>query len=213
MRITRDQAAENRARAVDAAAKLFRAKGFDAVGVAELMAAAGMTHGGFYNHFDSKEEIEAAACERVFDKSVARMEEIAAIADADQRKQAFEDYARRYVSREARDATAPRCPMVAFAGDVSRQSERVREAYAAGLRAYLDAFARSRSSKPGEAARRRAIRQFAELAGALTLARSVARADPKLSDEFLEAVALRRARSPTPAARSRVLFDGSFGGN
>ena len=57
MRITRERAAENRARVIDAAAKLFREKGFDAVGVSELMGAAGMTHGGFYNHFDSKEAL------------------------------------------------------------------------------------------------------------------------------------------------------------
>ena len=194
MRITKDQVAENRARVVGAAAQLFRAKGFEAVGVAELMAAAGMTHGGFYNHFDSKEEIEAAACEQVFGKSVATLQAIAAIADAGKRKRAFEDYARRYVSPEARDATAPRCPMVAFAGDVSRQSERVREAYAAGLSAYLEAFTRAASSKRGDAARRRAIRRFAEMVGALTLARSVARADPLLSSEILDA-----ARAQTSA--------------
>jgi TetR/AcrR family transcriptional repressor of nem operon len=187
MRITKDQAVENRARVVGAAAKLFRAKGFDAVGVAELMAAAGMTHGGFYNHFDSKEEIEAAACERVFGRSVARIEDIAAMRDAGQRKRAFDDYASRYVSREARDAAAPRCPMVAFASDVSRQSARVREAYAAGLSAYIDAFARAGAGRRGDAGRRRAIRRFAEMVGLLTLARSVARADPKLSDEILEA--------------------------
>ena len=78
--------------------------------------------------------------------------------------------------------------MVAFAGDVSRQSAEVREAYAAGLRAYLDAF--ERADNPGEeckAARRRAIRQFSALVGALTLARSVAAADPELSDEILAA--------------------------
>ena len=74
-----------------------------------------------------------------------------------------------------------------IAGDVSRESEPVREAYAAGLRAYLDAFARSMSGKRGEVARRRALRQFAQMVGALTLARSVARADPTLSDEILDA--------------------------
>ena len=191
MRITKDQAAENRARVVGAAAKLFRDRGFDAVGVAELMGAAGMTHGGFYNHFDSKEAIEAAACGAVFDKSVAKLEAIAAIDDADQRKRAFAEYCRRYVTHEARDATAPSCPMVAFAGDVSRQSERVREAYAGGLRAYLEAFARAGSNKRGGAARRRAIRQFSEMVGALTLARSVARADPELSNEIIEAAQTR----------------------
>jgi TetR/AcrR family transcriptional repressor of nem operon len=197
MRITKDQVAENRARVVGAAAQLFRAKGFEAVGVAELMAAAGMTHGGFYNHFDSKEEIEAAACEQVFGKSVATLQAIAAIADAGERARAFEDYARDYVSREARDAAAARCPMVAFAGDVSRQSERVREAYAAGLRTYLDAFARAGTGKRGETARRRAIRQFAQMVGALTLARSVARADRELSDEILDAAAQTTAIADT----------------
>src|SRR5271170_5720247 len=188
VRITKEQAAENRARVVDAATELFREKGFDAVGVAELMRAAGMTHGGFYNHFESKEALEAAACEGVFAKSVAKVLAIAEIPDAEDRRRAFEDYRSRYVSPAARDATAPSCPMVAFAGDVSRQSAEVREAYAAGLRAYLDAFARAAASGDGrEAGRGRAMRQFYELVGALTLARSVAAADPELSDEILAA--------------------------
>ena len=78
--------------------------------------------------------------------------------------------------------------MVAFAGDVSRQSAEVRDVYAVGLRAYLDAFERAGDSgEDGEAARRLAIKQFSELVGALTLARSVAVADPELSDEILRA--------------------------
>jgi TetR/AcrR family transcriptional repressor of nem operon len=201
LRITRDQAAENRARVVDAAAKLFRAKGFDAVGVVELMRAAGMTHGGFYNHFASKEALEAAACERVFAKSVAKLASIAEIPDAEDRQSAFEDYRSRYVSQAARDASAPSCPMVAFAGDVSRQSAEVRDAYAAGLRAYLDAFERAGDpGAEGEAARRRAIKRFSELVGALTLARSVAAADPDLSDEILAAA---RSQASAIAETSR----------
>jgi TetR/AcrR family transcriptional repressor of nem operon len=189
LRITKDRAAENRARVVDAAAKLFREKGFDAVGVSELMRAAGMTHGGFYNHFASKEAVEAAACEQVFAKSIAKLEGIAQIPDAEERRRAFEDYRTRYVSPAGRDATAASCPMVAFAGDVSRQSAEVRDVYAAGLRAYLDAFERAGDSGEGdEAARRLAIKQFSELVGALTLARSVAGADPELSDEILRAL-------------------------
>jgi TetR/AcrR family transcriptional regulator, transcriptional repressor for nem operon len=187
MRITRNQAAENRERVIGAAAKLFREKGFDAVGVAELMRAAGMTHGGFYNHFKSKEAVEAAACAQVFAKSVAKVEAIAEVADADSQRKAFDDYRDRYVSPAARDASAPNCPMIAFAGDVSRQSDEVREVYAAGLRAYLEAFTRA-SGKGGDGARRRAIRQFSQWVGALALARSVATADPELSDEILAAV-------------------------
>src|ERR1700683_4889514 len=88
LRITKDRAAENRARVVDAAAKLFRAKGFDAVGVAELMRAAGMTHGGFYNHFESKEALEKVACERVFAKAAANLSSIAELPDPEERGRA-----------------------------------------------------------------------------------------------------------------------------
>ena len=182
MRITKQRAAENRARVVDQAARLFREKGFDRVGVAELMAAAGMTHGGFYNHFGSKDDVEAAACAAVFEKSIARIGAIAEEADPKARARGFADYSARYVSPAARDSSSAGCPMVAFAGDMSRQSDDVRAAYAKGLAAYLDAFARA-SDLPRE----EAIRAFAGLVGALTLARSVAASDPKLSDEILAA--------------------------
>jgi TetR/AcrR family transcriptional repressor of nem operon len=183
MRITKQRAAENRERVVAEAARLFREKGFDGVGVVELMAAAGLTHGGFYNHFDSKDEVEAAACASVFEKSVARVADIAADSDPTAREARLADYCERYVSTQARDAAAAACPMVAFASDVSRKSAPVRDAYARGLSAYLDAFA-----KAGGGGREEAIRTFAALVGALTLARSVAASDPTLSDEILAAL-------------------------
>jgi TetR/AcrR family transcriptional repressor of nem operon len=192
MRITKQQADENKARIVETAAALFREKGFDGTSVADLMRTAGLTHGGFYNHFESKDDLEAAACAHVFCNTVAAIDAVAGIADPAERAQAFDAYKRRYVSKKARDAVAARCPMVAFAGDVSRQPQSVREEYAAGLHKYLDAFARAsaadkNSERRQESARRRAIAQFAALAGALTLARSVGDADPALSDEILEA--------------------------
>ena len=194
MRITREQADGNKARIVETAAALFREKGFDGISVAELMRAAGLTHGGFYNHFESKDELEAVACAQAFGNSVAGVDAVAGIADPAERARALDAYKSRYVSKKARDAVAARCPMVAFAGDVSRQPRSVREQYASGLRRYLDAFARASASdeisgRRRESARRRAIAQFAALAGALTLARSVADADPALSDEILEAAA------------------------
>jgi TetR/AcrR family transcriptional repressor of nem operon len=182
MRISKQRTAENRARVVDEAARLFREKGFDGVGVAELMAAAGMTHGGFYNHFGSKDEVEAAACAAVFETSLARIGAVAQETDPAKRAERFADYRARYVSAKSRDSSGASCPMVAFAGDVSRQSEPVRAAYARGLAAYLDAFAEA-SDLP----RAQAIQVFAGLVGALTLARSVAGDDPTLSDEILAA--------------------------
>jgi TetR/AcrR family transcriptional repressor of nem operon len=189
MRITKQRAAENRERVVEQAARLFREKGFDGVGVAELMAAAGLTHGGFYNHFGSKDEVEAEACARIFEKSVARIAAVAAEPDADARGAAFAGYRDRYVSATARDSTAASCPMVAFAGDVSRQGEGVRDAYARGLADYLAAF----TEASGEG-RRKAIQTFAMLVGALALARSVAASAPQLSEEILAAARTGDAR-------------------
>jgi len=186
MRITRRQAETNKAKVVESAAALFRAKGFDHVNIADLMQAAGLTHGGFYNHFDSKDELEAEACAHIFEKSVGAVAAIADLEDSARRAEAFDAYRRSYLSARARDAEAARCPMVAFAGDVGRQPEVVREEYAAGLRRYLDAFARATGEGRSRAA---AIAQFAALTGALTLARSVAAADPALSDEILAAAA------------------------
>ena len=71
MRITKETAAANRERVLEAAARLFREKGVDGIAVAELMQAAGLTHGGFYNHFESKEELAAAAFKTAFDAAVA----------------------------------------------------------------------------------------------------------------------------------------------
>lgn len=188
MRITKDQARDNRERALAAAARLFREKGFGAVGVDEVMRAAGLTHGGFYNHFASREAIEAEACAGVFARSLARIEAIAGIADAAERARAFADYRRRYVSPLARDAPAASCPMVAFAGDVSRRPAATRKAYAEGLARYLDAFARASGRDPADVcARGEAIREFSALVGALTLARSIAGENPELSDAILRA--------------------------
>ncbi len=188
MRLTKEKVAENKARVVETAAQMFREKGFEGVGVADLMHAAGLTHGGFYNHFASKDDLAAAACARIFEGSVAMMERMAAIADPGERAAAVDAYKRRYLSPKSRDAPAARCPMVALGTDVSRQHGPVVEAYAAGLARYLDAFARALDGTSGHPrARQQAIATLATLAGALSLARSVAVADPALSDEILGA--------------------------
>jgi TetR/AcrR family transcriptional repressor of nem operon len=182
MRITQERMKENRDRVLDAAQALFREKGFDKVAVAELMQAAGMTHGGFYNHFGSKDEVEAAACARVFEGAVERIGAIAEIVDLEERRRAFDAYRSRYVSVAARDAPGPACPMIAFAGDMSRRPAEVQAVFARGLGEYLEAYARAYAEPDARAA---AIRDYAALAGALILARGVARQDPELSNEIL----------------------------
>jgi len=194
MRLTKEKVAENKARVVETAARLFREKGFEGVAVADLMHAAGLTHGGFYNHFESKDELAARACEQIFEGAVAAMERIAAIENVSERAGALDAYERRYLSARSRDAPAARCPMVALGIDVSRQHGPVLDTYADGLRRYLDAFTRAlRGAKPSrrKTARQQSIATLAMLAGALSLARSVARADPQLSNEILAAAFAR----------------------
>jgi TetR/AcrR family transcriptional regulator, transcriptional repressor for nem operon len=194
MRLTKEKVAENKARVVEAAARLFREKGFEGTGVADLMHAAGLTHGGFYNHFESKDELAAQACEQIFEGAVAMMERMAAIENPSERTAAIEHYKRRYLSEKSRDAPAARCPMVALGTDVSRQHGPVLHAYAAGLRRYLDAFTRAlggAAPSRRKAAREQSIATLAMLAGALSLARSVAEADPELSNEILAAAFAR----------------------
>ena len=207
MRITKQQAEENRARVIATAARLFRERGFDGVGVADLMHAAGLTHGGFYNHFESKDELEAAACEHALGLALEAIRSVADRPDPKDRAEALGEYKRRYVSRKSRDAEPFRCPMVAFGADVTRQSEPVRKEYAAGLRRYLDAYARAfaserPSAKQSETLRLEALAQFATMVGAVSLARSIASADPALSDEILEAAAAA-VEGPKPRTKSR----------
>ena len=199
MRISRKKAEANRAEVVAQASRLFRERGLDGPSVAELMRAAGMTHGGFYNHFASKTDLQASALTHNFDLAVARLAHIGEGADAERRRAALADYITHYLSPKARDASGASCPMVAFGADVSREGAEVRRAYAEGLERYLSDLALAFASRAaGEAAgdgqpaadpgaRSRAIVLLATLAGGLSLARSVAAANPALSDELLTA--------------------------
>src|SRR3974377_943734 len=101
MRISKEEAAENKARVVKAACRLIREKGFEGFGVAEVMREAGFTHGGFYNHFDSKEDLGVAAIREAFDLAVARLNQ--RFAEAPGRAEAFEHYVERYLSGGGRD--------------------------------------------------------------------------------------------------------------
>src|SRR5260221_13694562 len=102
MKVSREQATQNRERIVDAAAQLFRERGFDGIGVADLMKAVGLTHGGFYGHFESKEDLMAQACERASPRSEALFGRLAERAPAD----ALGGIARAYLS--PRHPAAPR---------------------------------------------------------------------------------------------------------
>ena len=175
MRVSREKAAENRERIVDTAARLFRENGFDGVGVDAIMKGAGLTHGGFYGHFASKDDLAIEAVTHALERSAeweSRFTDLGALV-AD------------YLSERHRADRANGCAVAALGADMARQGAGVRRGLTAFLRTQLDRFVDL--VKDGTTARRRkrAITTLAGIVGALTLARAID--DPALSKEILAA--------------------------
>lgn len=185
MRYPPEETAAKHERILEEAARLFRERGFDRVGVAEVMKAAGLTHGAFYAHFASKEALAA----EVAANSVARGRGL--IAEAGKAGSPQVQYVRSYLSRSHRGDPGAGCAMASFGSDIARQPESVRSAYSAELSRLFDEMAPVLSEAVTGAAAQRAeaIRLMSSMVGALVLARCVN--DPKLSDEIL--LAVRRA--------------------
>jgi TetR/AcrR family transcriptional repressor of nem operon len=178
MKVTREQAAANRDKIVEAASTLFRKHGFDGIGVSDIMKAAGLTHGGFYGHFASKEVLAAEACAR------ARRDPWAAWMDAPPEER-LEGVVRSYLTPRHRDDRAHGCLFAALGSDIVRQPRSVRRAFTERFRSKIDIL---RSLVPGRSAaarREKALATMAGLVGALMLSRAVD--DPALSEEILEA--------------------------
>ena len=186
MKISRAQTKENKSRIVAAAAQLFRERGFERVGVAELMHAAGLTHGGFYNHFDSKRQLEEEACAFSFGEALGPLVRIGELESGRERRAAFAAYVENYLKPREPGAAAPRCPFVVFGSDMPRQDEGTRGVFGKGLRDYLEKFAGAlrRKSKKPEATRADAIFAMAAMVGASTLAYGVDEMDKELAQEI-----------------------------
>ncbi len=170
MRVSRDQMVENRARVLREASRLFREQGFAAVTVADVMKAAGQTHGGFYSHFASKDDLIAATIAEALTGEGADMADLEAWIDA-------------YLSPLHRDHPAQGCPTASLAGLMRQQSPAARNAMAAGLEAQLARFAAALPDGNDAERRRDAIGRWSAMVGAVVLSRAVD--DPALSDELL----------------------------
>ncbi|MBI1203738.1 MAG: TetR family transcriptional regulator [Rhodopseudomonas sp.] len=181
MRVSREKAAENRARVIAAASRLFREKGFNGVGVADIMQAADLTHGGFYGQFDSKEDLAAQACQAANATSAKVWQGIAEHAP-DKPLQALVDH---YLARKHRDKPATGCAFAALAIDAARQGENVRQVFTEGLMSLVDILAAAMPDGSKPQRRRQALAAMSELIGAVILARAVH--DPVLSDDILSA--------------------------
>ena len=175
MRVSREKAAENRQRIVDTASRLFREKGFDGVGVDAIMNGAGLTHGGFYGHFGSKEDLAAEAVGRAYERSVEKQSRYATLTQL----------VSEYLSERHCADRANGCAIAALGADVARRHDGVRRALTEHVRGELDRIARLLRDGPAGRRRKRAIATLAGLVGALTLARAVD--DPALSKEILAA--------------------------
>jgi len=170
MRYPVEETAAKHERIVKEASRLFRERGFENVSVAEVMEAAGLTHGAFYAHFGSKEELQAAAVAYGQKVSLERMQR-------SNKKKSKESYADRYLSRWHRDNPGDGCTMAALAQEVARLTPELKAAFEQGLENIL-------SAKRGD--RKEAIFRVATMIGGIVLARAVQ--DPELSDEILKSV-------------------------
>ena len=182
MRVSREQAAANRDRIIDAAASLFRAKGFGGIGVADIMKAAALTHGGFYGHFACKDDLVAQASRRTMARAAVNW----ARAVAEAPDQPYAALLRRYLTPRHRDDPGRGCAFASLSADAARSGKEVRGAFAEGLEPLIDILAQAVPGRSKAARRRKAVATMAGLVGALSLARAVG--DRALSDEILEAV-------------------------
>ena len=184
MKVSKETSAKHRDELLKAASRLFRERGFDKVGIAEIAAAAGLTHGAFYTHFESKEALCAEAIARASGRSGAALESTASW------RASIEAY---LSSKHVRDR-ANGCPFAALGGDVPRESETIRAAFSEALERSIEAVA-ARLGHKGEAARREdAIQALATMVGALVLARTAA--TPRLRDEILGAARNKLLEAP-----------------
>ena len=172
MRKSREDAARTRERIVSAAAAEFREHGVVATGLADLMKAAGLTHGGFYKHFGSKDQLVAEAVAEALDALIRRLTDAGPGAVAT------------YLSDWHRDNPGEGCPLSAIGSELARTDDDTRAVATDGFRKLVDLIA-GRSDKPAPAAARaRTLVAVSTMIGALTMARVVD--DPKLSAEILK---------------------------
>jgi len=183
MRFDKGHKQQTRQRIVETAARRFRKDGVEAVGIAAMMADVGLTHGGFYAHFSSKEELVRAALEEGFAKTQVRRSEIMARTASGQ--QSLEAAIRHYLRPAHRDKPEHGCVAAALISEIARHGPETRAAFASSLNAGLEQFAASLPKEKSQDERERiAIAIFSTLLGALQMARAVP--EKAMSDKILE---------------------------
>ena len=190
MRITENQAQKNRQRVVAKASRLFREGGFDGISVNDLMKAAGFTHGGFYNHFESKGALAGEALDYAF-------RQMDVVRD---RMPTLDEFVTSYLSEQARNAPGSTCPAAALAGEVARQPDAVKSIFAEGVERMVLSVANLLREAPS--ARDEALDVVCRMLGALVLARAMP-ASSSLGRELLATATERCRKSAMTSNRPR----------
>lgn len=168
MRVSQAEMDANHQRIVEGASRLLRERGVHNTSVADAMSEAGLTHGGFYRHFKTKDDLVVAGIQSTFDAIAAHLELQQLGADA---RDVVAEYRAIYLSQEHVDNPGQGCPVPALGGEVARESPALREAFGSGFRRVAGALATGMPGTPPER-QSRALRELAMLVGAVVVARA-----------------------------------------
>ena len=183
MRVSRVQAAENRETVINVASRLFREHGFDGIGLKDLMEGAGLTQGGFYKQFASKEDLAAQASRRALESASLRW----STAIAENPEDPLGAVIAFYLSTEHREERMDGCPVVALGSDAARQGSDVKASFETGIKDHLEILSRLIAKTNGEKSKGKAMAILSTMVGALMLSRVVN--DPDLAQALLKAAA------------------------
>jgi TetR/AcrR family transcriptional regulator, transcriptional repressor for nem operon len=199
MRYSREHKLETHARIVKRASVRLREKGAHGIGVADLMKDAGLTHGGFYAHFDSREALVIEAFAYAMDRSTERWRKLGEQTPPDKRLAAIVDS---YLTTVHRDDPGHGCAVPTLGAEIARESPKTRKAFAAKLEQMVDMIAEQIPALPRKTTRKQAMATLATMMGTLVLARVAGNGE--FSDEILAAgreAVLDRATPPKRAVK------------
>ncbi len=182
MRYPSSHKSETHQRILETAAASFRKHGVDGIGVADLMKSVGLTHGGFYAHFESKDKLFAEAIDAAFTDSLSSLQQAIGKAPASARRKALIDA---YLSARHRDHADRGCAIAALGTDIARQGVDVKEVLEKQFETFVDLL-QTLSGSGSAKSRKAAINTIAAMVGAMVLARAVP--SEEVSDEILAAV-------------------------
>ena len=202
MRYSKEHKQETHERIVKRAAVRLREKGAHGIGVADLMKEAGLTHGGFYAHFDSREALVIEAMEHIMQRSTERWRKLGEQAPPEKRLATIVDS---YLNSAHRDDPGHGCAVPTLGAEMARESPKTRKAFATKLEQMIDMLASLIPDLPPKAARKHAMATIATMMGTLVMARIAGNSE--FSDEILAAgreAILNRAAPAKPMARKSI---------